>query len=534
MKRKCLSLLLSLAMAAGLMAASATVFAAEEAAPAEEEAVEEAAEEEPALDFAAMMAAAAAAAAAQAEEDAAAAAAADVQAEGATIYIGSFEWGPGVCGVIFELAEAVESVSFEGAIVNTNNNVRTVTDAYVSDAAGNPVEGASQYVTLILLTNNSVNGNPFNYDFMNTMQNNWAPSYPVIACFTAGEKTVGFNGDCINSRIAPEAEVFANRGEFTGDYVNPVTGETESITLHYAAYEPEDLVNDGVKNPLIIWLHGQGEGGVDPDITIMGNEVSSLAQQPIQGYFTTEGGANGAYVLVEQALTYWMDEGDGKNGPGDNVSRYTEVLMDAIKDYVDSHEDVDQNRIYLGGCSNGGYMTINMLVSYPDYWAAAYPNCEAYAFNKIANISGDGNAMGGENAVEAAPERWMTDEKIEAIKNIPIWFVQSADDTVVNPARFGLPTYQALLKAGATNVWYSLFENIHGQDDPEATYMGHWTWVYLFNDEVTAVQDPAAIIDAEDDMYGFVPSNNGGGSMDAVVDGVSYNNIFAWLNAQSK
>ena len=529
--RKSLALFLGLTMVATSLSA---VSFAEEASEEVEEAAEEEEEGGGEMDFAAMMAAAAEAAAAKAAEDAAVAESAEEQAVSATLYITGYEWGPGVNKVIFELPEAVSAVSAEDALVNTNNNSRTVTAAYLSDGFGEAVEGESSFVTLELETNNSVNGSPFVYDFMVTFQNHWAETYPVIACFAAGEKTYGFNGDCIDNRVCPTADVFDNRGTFTGDYVNPMTQETETLTLQYAAYEPDALVEDGAKNPLIIWLHGQGEGGLDPDIVLLGNEVTALAMDPIQSYFTTEGGAGGAYVLICQTETYWMDGGDGTNSAGDVPSRYTEILMDTIKKYVDEHEDVDQGRIYLGGCSNGGYMTINMLVSYPDYWAAAYPNCEAYAFNKFSSTGGDATAMGGNNEFESSVERWMTDEKIEAIKNIPIWFAQSADDTVVVPSAFGLPTYQALLKAGATNVWFSFFESIQGKDDPTATYMGHWVWCYLFNDAMTAVQDPAAIVDATDELYGFVPSNEGGGSQSAEVDGVAYNNVFKWLNAQSK
>ena len=64
--------------------------------------------------------------------------------------------------------------------------------------------------------------------------------------------------------------------------------------------------------------------------------------------------------------------------------------------------------------------------------------------------------------------------------------------------------------------------------------MGHWVWCYLFNNQITAVQDPATIVDATDESFGFVASNAGGGSKTAEVDGVTYDNIFAWMNAQSK
>jgi predicted peptidase len=35
------------------------------------------------------------------------------------------------------------------------------------------------------------------------------------------------------------------------------------VTLTWASYEPWSLKGDGAANPLVIWLHGGGEGGVD-------------------------------------------------------------------------------------------------------------------------------------------------------------------------------------------------------------------------------------------------------------------------------
>ena len=102
-----------------------------------------------------------------------------------------------------------------------------------------------------------------------------------------------------------------------------------------------------------------------------------------------------------------------------------------------------------------------------------------------------------------------------------IWFVHSANDTTVIPMNFSMPTYKALLDAGASNAWFSLFETVQGFDDPDAQsiidftafemgpgYMGHWSWTYAFNDKVTAVQGAEAIKASTDtDTFGFVPSN---------------------------
>ncbi len=113
-----------------------------------------------------------------------------------------------------------------------------------------------------------------------------------------------------------EADYF-NKGTFTGKF----TGKPGDVTLTYASYEPWSLKGDGKANPLIIWLHGGGEGGIDVSITLLGNEVVSLIRPEIQSHFTTEGGANGAYVLSVQCPTMWMGTSKGF-GHGEYPSLY--------------------------------------------------------------------------------------------------------------------------------------------------------------------------------------------------------------------
>lgn len=457
---------------------------------------------------------------------------------GASIFIQGYEWGPGVPRLMIELQKEVSEVTADDCSVITAGQERIVTDVYVCNEDGDKTEGPSRYIAVEMETTSEVSGSPFLYD-MTTLRNQWAEVYPVtVDCpgFTAdgAPQPLAIHEDCIEKRICPDTERFNKRDSFTGLYMNRLTGKEEEITLHTAAYEPEILAA-GEKNPLLIWLHGQGEGGTDPEIAILGNEVCAPARDEIQSYFSA-GEQIGAYVLAVQCETYWMDEGDGTNGNGSGVSRYTEGLMDTIKAYVQSNPDVDPNRVYLGGCSNGGYMTINMLVNYPDYFAAAYPCCEAYAFheyerNEDGTYKRNEEAQMGTSAFYLTDERWMSDEKVEAIKDIPIWFVLSMDDFVVKPTEFALPTYQALVQAGAVNCWLSVFESVVGTDSPGSSYLGHFSWVYLFNDQVTAVQDREAIAASTDlETFGVTPSNHGGGTMTAG----EYENLFAWLNAQAK
>lgn len=173
-------------------------------------------------------------------------------------------------------------------------------------------------------------GLPFTYDKSVSM-NKWKETYDIsVECtdFTVDGKTdaLTFSADCMDKIICPDTEMFSKRDSFAGTYQNPFTGE-EELTLHFAAYEPETLSGDE-KNPLIIWLHGMGEGGKDPDIAILGNEVSALAKDEIQSHFSS-GYQTGAYVLVVQTETYWMDEGDYTSGniTGSGESLYQEILM---------------------------------------------------------------------------------------------------------------------------------------------------------------------------------------------------------------
>ena len=287
-----------------------------------------------------------------------------------------------------------------------------------------------------------------------------------------------------------EADYF-NKGTFTGQY----TGKPGEVTLTYASYEPWSLKGDGVANPMIIWLHGGGEGGVDVSITLLGNEVVSLIRPEIQSHFTSEGGSNGAYVLSVQCPTMWMGTSKGF-GHGEYPSLYADVLKSCIDEFVNQHPDVDRNRIYVGGCSNGGYMTMHMLIRHPRYFAAAYPTCEAYL------------------------DRNISETEIKALAEENIWFVQSYDDTTVDPKTHCIPTFQRLVKAGAKNVWMSMFENVTGMDTPGQKLYGHFSWCYLFNDAVTMSQEQS-----ESEVK---PTNNGGGT----VAPQGHANIFEWMNAQ--
>ena len=376
--------------------------------------------------------------------------------------------------------------------VNTNGTERNVLSVYRSDARG-AFDPEGEYLALGL---EKASGRRLGLTKGNGV---WKEEYSVKVELKKGKvhkvgkqkfTAIECETDKALKDFVSEADYF-NKGTFTGVY----TGKAGGVTLTYAAYEPWSLKGDGKANPLVIWLHGGGEGGVDVSITLLGNEVVSLIRPRIQSHFTTEGGSDGAYVLSVQCPTMWMGTSKGF-GHGDYPSLYADVLKSCIDHYLDLNPDVDRRRVYVGGCSNGGYMTMHMLMRNPRFFAAAYPTCEAYM------------------------DQYISDTEIAALAEENIWIVQSYDDTTVDPKTHCIPTFQRLMKAGAKNVWMSMFENVVGMDNPGQKLFGHFSWCYLFNDAVTHSQEQSA---------GEVkPSNDGGGT----VAPQGHANIFEWMNAQ--
>lgn len=416
-----------------------------------------------------------------------------------------FDWGPAITKVVLDagadvdpasLATDLFKVSSERIFVGTDWTTfenyaadevveREVTGVYVSDAEGNQAD-SGQYVTIEMAVHpDKAEGSPFNYDLASGFNTYVTTNYIIslaegktLQAADGSEIVVGTTG---YNNYAGNATLVADDFDLTGVYTE---GDVE---LHYASYLPEGA-QEG-KTPLIIWLHGAGEGGTNPTIALVGNEVVSLAREDIQGCF----GETGAAVLVPQAPTFWMDDGTGNYIQYDNPDAwdtyYSEPLMNLIKSYVDNTPEIDPNRVYLGGCSNGGYETVNLIIKYPGYFAAAWPCAEAYA------------------------KTWLTGEKIAAIKDTPIWLTASKTDSDVfiyegevqpdfsyvlkldedgNPIPiddFSNALYDQLVAAGASNVHYTLLDAVidtNGYVDGEGKpyeYNGHWSWVYALNNE---------------------------------------------------
>ena len=411
-----------------------------------------------------------------------------------------FEYGPAIVGVKANFEGLVKKSDLDKSkfTVKTNGSTRTIESMELCDAEGQVIDAIeSHYVRFSLLTQSNSwgpTGGASCFTYANNV-NNWSANIKAEVSlnkgqtFVAGEET--FNDthalkfNTIRSRIVLSTRDWGEAKKHTAN----------EQTLSYKAYETDLLREDEVLNPLVIWLHGMGEGGTDPDIALLGNDVTALGEEKIQSHFV-EGKQKGAYVLAVQTPTYWMNSGTGSINGGVGHSIYTKTLKSTIDKYIQDNGDIDTNRIYVGGCSNGGYMTMEMAVTYGNFFRAFYPCCEAYS------------------------DSFVTDEDIENLKNYPMWFIHAANDTTVDAKSFVIPTYQRLNAAGAKDLHFSYFTDVRGTEgNPSGNnYMGHYSWIYIFRDEVS--------LDQAD------PTNIAAPSTKEVKDASGNTvNLFGWMNS---
>lgn len=415
------------------------------------------------------------------------------------MYAHSYDWG---CGVDFVVCDAgvtinpaeLKKENFSVKVVLTDagqtdsargriKGERTVLEVFPCDEYGQLLTQASRYLALKLKT-------VYEDEFSDMFVRNFFNSGNSIYMLRIENRN-------LNLKITKLAGIVSPAAEFK---IQSIT--KNGVTLKYASWNPPQ---QAVDTPLIIWFHGIAEGGDNPYLPLLGLKATALISENIQKYFP-----EGACVIIPQCPTGWLETVDTdmfgmrvwapvdiggsvnrgvdkarkfttglnfmdesvRNGtyelPEDSetntdpdkkpfaaVSYYTEVAKAMIDSYIARNPYIDTKRIYVGGCSAGGYMTMNMLIQFPDFFAAGFPVCEAYPDSKI------------------------TDAQIKKLAELPLWFTHAKNDETIKIETHDGPTYERIKKAGASDLHYSLFENVIDSDGVEID--GHSSWAYVLN-----------------------------------------------------
>ncbi len=236
-----------------------------------------------------------------------------------------------------------------------------------------------------------------------------------------------------------KTEFKAGEGPVTGDY-----------SVDYRYYSPVKE-NDNQKYPLVLWLHGMGDGAEEGKQVEKSN-IAFWASDEFQARFKPSGGA---FILAarsrEEDNIFWSNE-------------MLEPLKAAVDDFIAKNKDnIDLSRIYVGGYSMGGKMTLKMAVAYSEMFAAAFPICPAWS---------------------------PSEELLKNVSNMPIWLTSSTRDPLVNYYLAVTPTWQKIIKVSDVpeKCRFSTLTKVCYQDGTK-TSSSHHAWFAvnydMFSDENT-------------------------------------------------
>ena len=202
---------------------------------------------------------------------------------------------------------------------------------------------------------------------------------------------------------------------------------TAPIALPYLLYLPE-AYEQGETWPLLLYLHGSGERGTDPELVKRHGPPKLIAE-----------GQHFPFLVVSpQCAKFegWMTKLH---------------VLGLLLDEITGKYAIDTNRIYVTGNSMGGYGTWGLAIAYPQRFAALAPICGG----------GDPSA-------------------VCALKDVPVWAFHGAKDTVI-PVEHSEQMVERL-KACGGNVQFTIYPDAH-HDAWTRTYADpqFYTWLLKHN-----------------------------------------------------
>lgn len=257
--------------------------------------------------------------------------------------------------------------------------------------------------------------------------------------------------------------------------------EVNGYTVDYSYYSPVEE-NDVTKYPLVVWLHGMGDGS-EPGKPVEKSNIAYWASDEFQSRFDPAGGA---FILAarsrEEMNIYWSNE-------------MIEPLKAAIDDFISKNKNnIDLSRIYIGGYSMGGKMTLKMAVAFPEMFAAAFPICPAWS---------------------------PSDELCKKLADTPVWIISSTRDPLVNYYLAVSPTFERI--AAASNVAekcrLSTLTKVCYEDGTK-TSSSHHAWFAVNHDMFT---------DLNGDYHNMTTVNGIGEEVKLTYP----NGMISWLTAQT-
>ncbi|MBB4077415.1 putative peptidase [Lewinella aquimaris] len=153
-------------------------------------------------------------------------------------------------------------------------------------------------------------------------------------------------------------------------------------SMHYLVYYPEGYDTSTQDYPLVLFLHGGGEGGRDLEKVKRHGPPKRIAA-----------GTNFPFILLAPQNRF-------ERGFWDNVG-----LGYLLDDFLAANR-VDTNRVYLTGLSRGGFAAWTLAMHTPQRFAALVPVCGAVAHSY---------------------DMWIPND-------LPIWVHHGTEDELIHPS----------------------------------------------------------------------------------------------------
>ncbi len=222
-------------------------------------------------------------------------------------------------------------------------------------------------------------------------------------------------------RVKPDRDAKCTHTDYPGNYILNVPSSAKR----------------GQPTGVFICLHGGGQGEGD------GSQIEGLFGQPGKGMIHVYP------TVLEKTTAAWNEEKE---------ERYVLAILDELKRSF----KVDTNRVYLAGHSMGGYGTWSIGPRHADLFAAISPQ----AGGIFVMRSGNGPVQ-------------LADGVLPNLKNLPIWFYNSADDKQVDPAS----AFQAAEDLDGLKKTYGVFDFVFkkytdiGHGTPKEGLEPIWKWM---------------------------------------------------------
>ncbi|KAE9526087.1 hypothetical protein A1D24_03380 [Testudinibacter aquarius] len=165
--------------------------------------------------------------------------------------------------------------------------------------------------------------------------------------------------------------------------------------IHYNLYTPQE---NSTCHPLIIYLHGAGEGGDNQSHLIADRAIAIFIEPALQRFFDYP------FILAPQCPDFWLQEFKVNNVTYLGSQDYTKTLIQLIENILLQYSHIDRNRIYIIGVSMGGYQGLRLLTDGPALFSAG---------------------------IIACPAQIPSDDLLDKLNNTPIWFLHSLKDQIV-------------------------------------------------------------------------------------------------------